>query len=128
MGAIQSPFGAGLELQASTGEAGFTLQPALTPILSWTTPNDGQLHRVVLFFILDVSAALTGGIIQFLVPDPLGNNSNTDPGPGGSAAGVHGNVTGQSTFMAGPGKTVTLTQESGVTAGAGVVWAEIWGA
>lgn len=118
--------GAGaLALQKSTGAAGFALQNATPTILSWTAPNDGQIHRIQTFIIENVSVANTGGALSLTATDPGGNALNTQ-----LDAGTHGVSEVQPSnklIPIGPGSTVSIVQSSAQTAGAATVWAEIWG-
>ena len=116
-----------LNLQATTGEAGFALQDATPVILSWTAPNDGNLHRTTVASIISISAAITGGQIRVEAypPDGAGLASST------IYTGTNGPFSAFATFTPvftiGPGTTVQVVQTSAVTAGAATLWAEIWG-
>ena len=48
-------------LVATTGVNGFMLQNATPNILSWTAPNDGNMHRLIVFATLHVTSSETGG-------------------------------------------------------------------
>ena len=115
----------GLGLQATTGAAGFALQNGTPNILTWTAPNDGNLHRVVILGNLIVTSAETGGAIGVTnLTSPSGANHS----PGLSAGGVGVSlVTYTQSFFVEAGTTVTLAQTSALTAGAAVFWADIWG-
>lgn len=119
----------GLKLVATTGPNGYVLQNGTANILTWTAPNDGQLHRFMVFSTLDVFSAETGGAIGI---------NYTVPGGGAQshtfyAAGLAPAVPTSPAFPGlapaiSPGTTVTLTQSSALTAGAATLWAEIWAA
>ena len=113
-------------LVATLGAAGFALQNATPNILSWTAPNDGQLHRFLMFATQDVSLAQTGGLvtIQYFAPDGTSGGPHT-VFPGGSGAGE---TQPSSTYakMIQAGTTVLVKQGSALTVGAATVWAEIW--
>jgi len=115
-----------LELQAATPVAGFALQNGTPTILSWTAPSDGQLHRVLVFGSLDMTSSGTGGAVSV---------SSTAP-DGSSASLIMFSANANNTLhypnfpypiVVGAGTTVSVVQASALTAGAGVLWAEIWG-
>jgi hypothetical protein len=115
-----------LALQASTGIAGFALQDATPTIISWTAPNDGNLHRVEIFASENVTSALTGGAVSGSIVSPAGGGAaQPQVIAANQGAGNHvGTVTGG---IVEPGSTVSVIQSSAVTAGEATVWAEIWG-
>jgi hypothetical protein len=130
--AILSPApqaGPGFSLLATTGAAGFTLQNATPTILSWTAPNDGQLHRVTCFGMLHVTSAETGGQISIQYFGPFGGASAHTSQI--LAAGLGTDTAGQApsffNVSVGGGTTVSILQSTALTAGAAVLWAEIWG-
>jgi hypothetical protein len=114
----------GLARQAATPAAGFPLQNGSPFILTWTAPNDGQLHRATVFASLAVGVAETGGQLNI--------EMNT---PGGFVqllllAGTNGPgayVVTSPDVIVGPGQQVTVAQVTPLTAGAAIVYAEIWG-
>lgn len=121
-----TPFGGtGLELQETTGPSGFTLVNGTPNVLTWTAPNDGQMHRCMVIANLDVTSALTGGAINVGWTSPGGNPASL------SVIGANGTHTvhaaGTIDFLIQAGSTLTLSQGSAVTAGAAVLYAEIWG-
>jgi hypothetical protein len=122
------PFGAtpGLFRQAATPVTGFALQNATPAILSWTAPNDGQLHRVLLLASIDVTSAETGGAVGLNFTAPDGTSSPFQPV---FAAGLGVNAAAGTALavMCKAGSTVFFNQTSALSAGAAVVWAEIWG-
>jgi len=115
-----------LRLVATTGIAGFALQNATPPIISWTAPNDGNMHRALLIAQENVTSALTGGQIAITGTDPDGTAFTFSAFPAGQGTGVHVSSTAP-VFLMKPGTTLTLEQFSAATAGAGLVFAEIWG-
>ena len=118
-----------LQLQASTGINGFELEDATPNIISWTTPNDGQLHRVTFFVEMDVSLALTGGAIYGLIYIPNGVVNQKTIIPANSIAGVV-NPSGDGfpfQRLVAPNTLVAVQQGTAITAGAAQLWAEIWG-
>lgn len=112
---------------ASTGTAGYTLVNGTGNILTWTAPNDGQMHRVLILGEIKVISAQTGGAIvcTFTYPDASASPS-ASINTGGAGTGYHG--LNNPTFLVAPGTTVTLQQSTAQTAGAAVGWFEIWAA
>lgn len=116
-----------LSKQATTGAPGFALQNATPTILSWTAPSDGNLHRVQLFGVMHVTSAQTGGNVVLSYKAPDGATGNVTIWGGGFGGGVfQPNINAIVTVQA--GSTVTLAQTVAQTAGAAVVFAELWGA
>lgn len=122
--------GPGFSLVASTGASGFALQNGTPTILSWTAPNDGQLHRVMVFGQIHVTSAETGGQVSLQYFAPFsGSVAHTSQL---FAAALGTDTNGQllgfvPAITVGAGTTVSILQISALTAGAAVVWAEIWG-
>lgn len=119
-----SPFSQPLTLVASTGIAGVALVNGTPTILSWTAPNDGQLHQVICFLDVNVSVAATGGAIQVNYTDPGGTAATLNPIGGGQGVGTHN---GAATVLVGPGSTVTVSQGA-LTVGAAKLYAQIFAA
>jgi hypothetical protein len=113
-----------LALQAATPVAGFALQNATPTILTWTAPNDGALHRVLLMINLHVTSAETGGSIGVTIPLPDGSSLTPTINAGGFGAGVQAYTY---TDFVKAGGTTTFSQTGALTGGAATVWAEIWG-
>jgi hypothetical protein len=126
MGGVIAPaqFTTAPQLQASTGAAGFALQNGTPTILSWTAPNDGQLHRATLIAGQHVTSAETGGAVNLNTFLPDGTAVNPSIFPGGGGTGGTGATTDR---IVQAGSTVSLVQSSALTAGAATVWAELWG-
>ncbi len=116
---------AGFSLLAGTSLAGYPLVNGTGTILSWTAPDDGQLHRVSVAGSLNVNSAETGGLVQLVAVDPAGGTSYSEVAPAGAAAGSH--VVATPIVIVGPGTVVAVKQESALTAGAATLWAELWG-
>jgi hypothetical protein len=113
----------GLAKVADTGPNGFTLQNATPTILSWTAPNDGQAHTVIITSDLHVTTLEVGGQITFSVTFPDGSaNAGVQVFAGGQAVGVQGTIQGR---LVQPGSTVTVQQASALTGGAAVSWHQI---
>lgn len=113
-------------LLATTGPSGTALTNGTPTILSWTAPNDGQMHRILVLGNLVVSSALTGGQITASNTPPGGAVNSPVLAAAGSGAGTHGLTQVSGVVQA--GTTVTVQQGSAVTAGAATLLAEIWGA
>lgn len=122
------PFGAAnaLQSQVATPVAGFALQNGTPTILTWTAPNDGKLHRFEIFGTVSVTVAETGGAILVSYTLPDGTNTAHTVFPGGATVGdIPPAFAGQ--VIVKPGSVVTLFQNTALTLGAAVAWAEIWG-
>lgn len=111
-------------LQVATPAAGFTLQNGTPTILTWTAPNDGKLHPFNVYFRCIVSVAETGGHVGFTFGS-TGNGINLNSGTEG--VGDHENESG-SAFLAFANETITVSQLSALTAGAAIVYCQIWAA
>lgn len=120
-----TPFGAALTLVATTGEAGFTKVNATPNILTWVAPSDGQPHRFLIFASETVTTAETGGGVSTNQTAPGGGAQvgSNNIFSGGKIIGTY-HVTDGAVVQA--GSTVTLLQSAALTAGACVMWAEIW--
>lgn len=117
-------------LQATTGIAGVPLQNATPNIITWTAPNDGNMHMFVALSVVHVTSAETGGQVQVIYQSPITGAGNhfSQLLAGGLGTDVNGQ-TGTTIFgLVEPGTTVTIQQTSALSAGAATVWAEIWGA
>ena len=124
-GILSTANGPILVLQATTGVAGFALQNATPTIISWTAPNDGQMHRFQLFAVVHVSSNETGGAIATQWTAPGGQSGLSTPFAGGSGSGLVLTAADRVNLVE-PGTTVSLVQSTALSGGAAVVWAEIW--
>jgi len=121
----------GLALQAATPAAGYPLVNGTGTILSWTTPNDGAQHRIMLFSSILVASTETGGLIQIRWQGP-GATANQDTQI--FAANLTGQTASQppsnqpTLLVVQPNYTVLLRQASAMTAGSATLYAELWGA
>jgi hypothetical protein len=122
-----------LQLQASTfplyGPAGFALQNGTPTIIQWTPPNDGLMHRFMIGVSFLVTSAETGGSLQVTYNDPGGGGRIRQLFAAGQAAGYYngqGTTPAMLTICEG-GVPVIVEQSTALTAGAAVLWAEIWG-
>jgi hypothetical protein len=119
------PGAASLQLMATTGIAGFALQNATPTILTWTVPNDGLLHRLLLIPVLGVTSSQTGGAVTYAYT--ASNNltqTHTLFAGGLSGTPLPANLVPVLVY---PGTTVTVAQSSAQSGGASILWAEIWG-
>lgn len=120
---------AGMTQLATAGAPGYALVNGTGNILTWTAPNDGNLHRVLVSAVKHVTSAETGGQIQvsLTLPDAFAGGLLTLFN-GGQGSGLQTpNAAGLSVMFVEAGTTVTLKQSSALTAGATTLWAEIWG-
>lgn len=115
-----------LQLVQSTGTAGFTLVNATPTILSWTAPNDGQSHRVLVWGQVNVTSAETGGKVQVQFNPPGVGAQLTNLDAGGHGTGLAANP--PTAVIVGPGTTVNVVQATALSVGAATLWAEIWAA
>lgn len=119
-----TPVSPQLQRVATTGLAGFALQNGTPTILSWTAPNDGQMHRAFLFVSESCTVAETGGSITWGFTPPTGvAKTGINVLAAGQAVGTYHFQDG---CILGAGQTVSIVQGSALTAGAMLVWAEIW--
>lgn len=116
-----------LGLVATTGATGtpYTLVNGTGNIISWTAPNDGNMHRVHIFSVMHVSVVEVGGQIQVAFTWPDGSGSPTATVYGSAqAVGYHG--PSNNDFLVEANTTLTLQQSSALTSGTSVLWAELW--
>lgn len=126
LSAGSSPGGPIPELVGDVGPAGFALQNATPTVLSWTAPNDGKDHLLIVVAALHVTSAETGGQVSVntTLPDGSGLNSGAF-----FAAGLGTGTNANSAMrIVQAGSTSTLTQSSALTAGASLLFAQIYGA
>ncbi len=121
-------WGMALTQLATTGNSGYTLINGTGTILTWTAPNDGNLHRVLIFGEINVTSLETGGQINVAYTDVSGAAQNQQLLAAGLNIGVTSfNSLPRQMIMIKPGVTVNLTQASALTGGASVLYSEIWG-
>lgn len=116
-----------LTLRATTPAAGVALTNGTPTILSWTAPNDGQLHQAVVVCNMDVTSAETGGDVTVNFDLPNGTNTGFTIMPGGQAAGFNFGSAPQTSLLVKAGTSVVIAQYTALTAGAATLWARIWG-
>lgn len=82
----------GLSVSSKTDLDGYTLAGSTGTVLSWTVPDDGEIHVVEVMLYEVVTSALTGGAVS----PPAGGPSDTAQTitvlPAGVAVGVHGSA------------------------------------
>jgi hypothetical protein len=122
----------GLQLVASTPDAGQALianppGPIPNGILTWTPPNDGQLHVVWLTAFVLCTSAETGGQLKAFFH--AGGN-----GAGGGylnsviqagGLGTNGNALFFGSFTSDPGQPFFFQQQTALAAGAAICWATL---
>jgi hypothetical protein len=121
---VTNPPTGGVSKLAATPAAGYALQNGTGPILTWTAPNDGNLHAAQINLVLIVTSAETGG--QVTISFTVGGQAkaNTVAAAGGGIGVFPENPY---TFTCDPGTTVTLAQASALTAGAASIYAALLG-
>lgn len=120
--------GGGMGLLATTGTAGYTLLSSGSvpaTILTWTTPNDGLMHRVLVYAMQHISSSETLGAIDVSFTAPDGTSDTTFLIQTGLSSGYKNALS--PFFVDGNGGTITVIQQSLLTGGAGVLWCEMWG-
>jgi hypothetical protein len=106
-----------------TAVAGFALQNATPNVVTFTTPNDGQLHAY------DVAASLNVTVLE------VGGQVSLNYTSGGHAYSVvvfasalaAGNYTFSQNITADPNAAVTIAQTAALTGGAAQIFAAISG-
>jgi len=118
-----------LVLQASTGAAGVALVNGTPAIISWTAPNDGNLHRFIFQGSRNVTVTEVGGALAVTYTTNGASGAQSLTIAAGSTAAPSNAALSNSGFGAtiAPGTTVTVAQTSALTSGTCTVYAEIWG-
>ena len=103
----------GMTLLATTGLTGYALVNGTGAILTWTAPNDGVMHRVMVVAVQDVTSSETGGAITVAITSP--NNVSHSPSvfAGGSATGFQYFTTCYPVY---PNASVTFQQNGALSA------------
>ena len=118
--------GGGLKRVATTGDAGFALENGTPTIVEWTAPDDGKLHSAIITGSVNVTAAETGGqVIAELVIGGSASAGQQLNGGGETGTGFYP-PSSPIVFTVRAGDTIRLVQSSALTAGAALVYAEIW--
>ena len=110
---------------ASTTSTGVALINGTQTILSVTVPNDGRIHLVDFSVTKVITTALTGGNLHIAWNSPA--YSPTYGTTGATTVGPHFMFPTSSGHLSAalPGTTITLSQNSAMTAGAAKVYAII---
>jgi hypothetical protein len=111
---------------ATASPAGFPLANGTPTIISWTAPNDGDLHRVTAFSSVVIGTLEVGGAVVLNFTPPGGSAVQYTLSSGGQAAGFDFSG-GTRNFTVKPGTVVSIAQTSALTSGAATIWAELWG-
>jgi hypothetical protein len=110
---------------AATANAGYTLINGTGSILTWTAPNDGNNHRVMVAGGIYVSTTEVGGtvVLNITLPNSVAVSPSVFAANQGAGYHAQGNY---GVHLVAPGSTVTLQQSAALTGGAAVVFAELW--
>lgn len=117
----------GMVKQAATALSGYTLVNGTGDVISWTVPDDGQIHRAVIFAGEVVGSAMSGGQVNAEWTDPTGAPQAWGVLPATGSPGWNYSISPTPNLLVAPGTAVTVRQGTALTAGAATVWAEIWG-
>jgi hypothetical protein len=94
-------------------------------IVTWTAPNDGNLHSVIFTYRENCTANETGGQIYVMVYDSANNVvCGSQVSGGGTFSGQYIRSTEAPAIR--PGERVALYQYTPVSAGAMTIYAELW--
>jgi trimeric autotransporter adhesin len=115
-----------IALLATTGINGYTLVNGTGNIITWTAPNDGNLHRVMVLASLTVTSATTGGQISISFTAPGGGVGGPTIFNASLSAATRA-PSSPTTVVIEANTTISVSQTSAMSAGAAVLWAEIWG-
>ena len=105
---------------ADTGAAGVAFSAGGSTPLTWTSPNDGQLHNVELRAYVNIGTTLVGGQVQYNVG---GTNMNPSIFGSNSAAGLRA-PSGASGIAVQPNTVVNVVL-SAITGGAGTFFGQL---
>lgn len=126
-GSNTSPLNTGpMSRVATTGPSGIALADSTSTLISWTAPDDGQMHRVQFYAIEVVSSVMTGGIVYINVTYPNGTAKGVEIFPAQTSAGQY-LLGSDCNYLIEAGTTASVVQDTALTAGAATVYAEIWG-
>ena len=116
----------GMSLLATTGNTGYTLINGTGNAVSWQAPNDGAMHRVLVFATLHVSTAQTAGAIEATLTLPDGTSNSKSMFAGGLTSNEYYS-SGPAVFLIEANTSLSVFQNSAMTGGAAVLFAELWG-
>lgn len=111
---------------ATTGAAGVALVNGTPTILTYTAPNDGNLHVIQVQAQLVVTTLEVGGQVQVTSGGAAAQTIFAAAKAAGTYNAPDASQPQTNDFILQPGQTVTLTQSSALTGGAATVFAEIW--
>ena len=114
-------------LQVTTGPGGQALADSTAAVVSWTAPDDGQLHRFTAFAALAITDDETGGQVDLKWTSPDGTDQDETVFAADLTAGSYPADSGYLMQLVAPGSTVSWSQATALTGGASVLYAEIWG-
>lgn len=123
-----SQFAGGVLLKvADAGNSGVALINGTQTFCSYTTPNDGRLHPVIVMFDLVVGSTQTGGATGVTFTDAGGNvRTNFQILGGAQATGLH--VWGFNNFLAAANTSFAVVQTSAQTGGASTAFVQVFAA
>jgi hypothetical protein len=123
-------WGMGMTLLATTTATGVALTSGTPTLLTWTAPNDGNMHRVLLVGELVVSSTETGGKVTVSFTDPAGGAHNGlqiyASALGAGAFGLPGTSSPVLTLIQ-ANTAFTVAQAVGLSGGAAIFYGELWG-
>ena len=124
--ASYNPLFAGVVLQATTPTTGVALINGTQDFLTWTAPNDGNLHRILVFGNKITTVNETGGTISAVLPPSINTTVIGATTAGTWPFGVFGGAQFYGCLV--PAATqFKISQTAALTAGASKFYGEIWG-
>jgi hypothetical protein len=113
---------------ADTGPVSLPLVNGTPIILTAQTPNDGNLHTVIVAMKKVVVTTETGGAVGISVTE-FGGTAQTQAAFAGALTGPASYsfpATSYVTFVVGPNAIVSISQTSALTGGSSGIQAQIW--
>lgn len=117
-GTLRPGAAGGMLLRATTGVDGYRLSAKTGTIIGWMAPDDGALHRALVWGMVDAASAVAGAAVAVTFTTPAGALRSVTLGKqdGSCVAAVKA------------GTTVSVVQSSPLAAGGpAVLYADIWG-
>lgn len=113
-----------LGLVAATAyPGGYALVNGTGTLISWTAPNDGRQHRVMVIYGMNITVATTGGVMLWQFTNPAGASQSPTLVAATQATGTKH---GQDAGIVQAGTVVSVLQNSAMTVGAATFYAELW--